>query len=165
METQSSQVEKYLVLTEMQRALDKSYEAHDALDSKLQGLLGVASLIVALAGTLQLSTLRQAGGPLFWIVLAGALVLYARIFWIAFNAMRPATKEFPMTGNWDVLWQKYLYQSESDVLTRLISDYMDAIRQSSGLNVLKARRLQALMKLLFVLVVILLIVLPLSLAL
>lgn len=165
MEPSSSQVEKHLVLAEMQRALDKSYEASDTLDSKLQNLLGVTSLIIALAGTLQLSALRQSGGPLFWMVLSVVLVLYARIFWVAFNALRPSTKEFPMTGNWDVLWQKYLYQSEADVLNRIISDYMTAIKQSSGLNDIKARRLQSLMKLTFVLVIVMLIALPLSLAL
>lgn len=165
MESSESQVKKQMVLAEMQRALDKAYEASDALDSKLQQLLGTTSLIAALAGTLQISALRQAGGPVFWIVLAAALAIYARIFWIAFKALRPTTKEFPMTGNWDVLWDKYFYPSEADTIVRIISDYIDAIKQASGLNDLKARRLQSLMKWTFALVLSLLIAMPISLAL
>ena len=164
MSTQLEPIDKRLVLEELRRALDKSYEASDALDGKLQQLLGYTSLIVALAGTVQLSILRQVGGVFFWIILVAVLVLYALIFVVTFRALRPRTHNLPITGSWEILNELYFDKGETPVLERLISDHLANIEQSTQVNAEKSRAVQTLMILIFMLVVMLLIAMPISLS-
>lgn len=155
-------IDKRLVLDELRRALDKSYEASDALDGKLQQLLGYTSLIIALSGTLQLTILRQLGGILFWVILVIVLLLYAAIFIITFAALRPRTRKLPITMNWEILDELYFDKGETSVLERLISDHLTDIEESNKINSEKARAVRALMVLVFLLVVVLLIATPIS---
>ena len=157
-------IDKRIVLDELRRLLDRLYEASNTLDTKLHQLLGLTSLIVAISGTLQLSSLRQVGGWLFWISLIIALALYVWIFLVAFRALRPRIKEFPITRNWEVLEELYFGESESDILIQLASDYQIAADELRQINSEKSDAIRRLMKLIFVLVVVILIAMPISLA-
>ena len=157
-------IDKRIVLDELRRLLDRLYEASNTLDGKLQQLLGLTSLIVAISGTIQLSVLRQVGGWLFWASLIIALVLYVWIFRVAFMALRPRIKEFPITRNWEVLEELYFGESESDILIRLTSDYLIAADELRKINSEKSDAVRRLMVLIFVLVAIILIAMPVSLS-
>lgn len=156
--------DKRIVLDELRKSLDRMYGAYDTLDGKLQQLLGLTSLIVAISGTLQLSVLRQIGGALFWASLIIALVLYVWIFRIAFMALRPRIKQGTITKNWDVLNELYFGEPESDILIRLISDHIESIEELEKINREKSRAVRQLMVLISVLVAIILLAMPISLA-
>lgn len=161
---QTEQIDKRLVLEELRRNLDKLYEAGYILDGKLKDLLGLTSLIVAIAGTLQLSSFSRIGGWPFWIVLVISLALYARIFLVAFRAISPRNKDYPMTEDRDTLEQLYIGETEEAILLRMIGDYLDSIKQITDINSEKSDKVQELMKWIFALVVVMLIAMPISLA-
>jgi hypothetical protein len=67
---------KRLVLGELQNLLEHQYQSSDALDSKLKGLLGSVSLILALITTLQVATGVAQIGWCYWVGLVLVLALY-----------------------------------------------------------------------------------------
>jgi hypothetical protein len=164
MDTQIEPVEHRIVLDELRRNLDKSYEASAALDTKLQQLLGFTSLIVTISGMLQLSAMRQIGGWLFVVVLIIALVLYALIFFATFKALKPVTRDWVITGDWSALHELYFNSGETKVLERLSFDYLEAIKQNDAVNMKKAESVQCVMVMIFLLVIVILCAMPISLA-
>lgn len=164
MSEQNEPIEHRIVLEELRRNLDKSYEASDALDTKLQQLLGFTSLIIAISGTLQLSALRQAGGLIFGIALLCAIALYALVFLVIFRALKPTTRDWVITGDWSALNELYFNSGETKVIERLVYDYLESIKQNDKVNARKAGALRAAMIIVFLLVITVLIAMPISLA-
>src|SRR3972149_5880322 len=121
----SALIGERMVLEELRRAFDQRLESNRALDGKLQSLLSSASLIVSLVGLVQITVLRQKAGGLFWCVLALVLLLYVAMFAVILWAMRPATYKMPISRDWGELAQRYFGEAETDILQRIIADYLD----------------------------------------
>lgn len=122
------------VLEEQRRAFDQVSDTGEALDRKLQSLLNSASLIISLVGTIQLVALKQIGGWLFWIILIIALLLYIGMVAVILRGLRPLEYLNPISRDWKELAYQYFGESEDQVLSTLIYNYLHFTERNSSRN-------------------------------
>ena len=152
-----------LVLEEQRRAFDKVDTSADALDQKFQALFGSASLIISLVSTIQVAVLRQDAGPLFWLVLVVAVLLYAAMVFFILIGLRPLEYYEPIYSNWDWLNQKFFHKNENAAISLQIALYVDYIEANRALNQKKVRWLNIATVLFAAILLVLLVALPFSL--
>ncbi len=153
-----------MVLEEQRRAFDHLAESSNALDAKLQTLLGSASLIISLVGTVQIVLLKQAGGFFFWAGLLVVILLYLAMVGFILWGLRPVAHFEPIDSQWENLAIRYFNESEDHVLQYMISDYLYGIDYNGGLNNGKIRALRVATVLFMAIVVVILLAFALSLA-
>jgi hypothetical protein len=157
------QTNNEIVLEELRRAFDTVNAANDALDAKLNNLLNFSSLILSFAATIQISMLESRVGVVFWILIGVALVLYIVNFVRIKSGLNPKSFHCPMSGDRDVIVQKYFDSPKIKVLNQIIGNYLDAIEEINATNEKKARAIETSYRLLIGIVAALILAVPLGL--
>ncbi len=116
---------KRMVLEEQRRAFDSIGAASSILDAKLQALLGSASLIISLVGTVQIAVLRQTGGWAFWLGLAVIISLYIWMVNVIIGGLKPLEYLTPISNDWDQLTEQFFDVDENEGLNQQISNYLE----------------------------------------
>src|SRR5437867_3701286 len=132
-------VGKRYVLDEQRRTFDQVADSGEALDRKLQALLGSASLIISLVGTIQLVALRQTGGLVFWAFVVPELVLFIVMVILIVRGLRPLVYLNPIADNWRELAILFFDEPEDRVLGTLIYNYLNVIEKNRASNATKTR--------------------------
>jgi hypothetical protein len=153
-----------MVLEEQRRAFDAIGVASGILDGKLQTLLGSASLIISLVGTVQIAVLRQTGGWAFWLGLAVIISLYIWMVNIIIGGLRPLEYLTPVSDDWNQLTEQFFEVSENEGLNQQISNYLEYTEQNRGLNFNKIQAVHRATRLFMIILVVLLISMALSLS-
>ena len=159
----SENVNGKMVLEELRSAFDKVYIAGDALDTKLSNLLTFSSLIVSFAATVQISTLQEKVGVVFWALLGIVFLLYLANFYLVTSGLKPREYIFAIRFDRDTIEQKYLTLGETQMMNQVISNYLDSLCKAVTANDLKVSAIKHGNRLLFAIVVLLLIAIPLGL--
>jgi hypothetical protein len=126
------------VLVEQRRIFDELSQDVSSLDQKLQSLLGSASLIISLAGVVQITQLLRSGGWVFGILMLVALVLYVSMVGVILYGLRATTIGYshyiePVDERWLSLRRRYFNKSEQLVLEQAIRDYLAVIKENETL--------------------------------
>ena len=127
-------VQQELVLDELRAQYRLANQATDALDGKLTGLFGVASLLLTL-----LTGLQEQVAQAFPIVFAPYPVLVI----VVLVAIWPRRVRSPMRLDWDAVCEEYLEVETQSAGRQLISNYLYAIEANLRRNRYKARLLSA----------------------
>ncbi len=154
---------KKLVLEELRRAFDSTYAAGDALDAKLYSLLNFSSLAVAFATALQISTLSNQVGVIFWEVLVCVLVLYIINFIVIGIGLRPLAYHFGVSGQRRKIIDDYFKPSTNAVINQVIGNYIESIDEAKTNNERKSICIYISAALLFFMVIALVSAFPLGL--
>jgi len=156
MDTQTS---KTIVLEELRSAFDKIYAASDALDAKLNNLLNFSSLIVSFASTIQIASLADKVGIIFWVLVFIVVVLYLANFYVTMNGLNPREYKFNVRGDDETIKKKYFTATAEQMTRQAIFNCLDSIKIAKEINAYKVRavtrsyRLVALIVVIFVLAV------------
>jgi hypothetical protein len=154
---------KRLVLEEQRRAFDSISNAAGTLDNKLQALLGSASLIISLLSTIQIATLRETAGWLFWLGLVVIAALYIWMVYIIIGGLKPLEYFTPIPNTWEQLTDEYFAVSENTALNQQISNYLDYGERNRTLNFQKIKAVHRATRLFLVILIALLFSMALSL--
>ncbi len=133
MDEESSRVQ---VLTELRSEQEALLAFGDALDAKLNMLIGSGSLILGLFSTLGLV---QPGPWWYWaVIIVSAIVYFCVLFRLGF-ALAPVSYHFPLLEDWDHLYSTYIPLSGNDLFNKLISQNLEAIELNKEINIRKAQ--------------------------
>jgi hypothetical protein len=154
---------KRMVLEEQRRAFDSIGAGSSILDGKLQALLGSASLIISLLGTIQIAVLRQTGGWAFWLGLVVIISLYVWMVNIIVRGLKPLQYLTPVSDDWNQLTEQFFEVDENEGLNQQISNYLEYTEQNRALNFKKIQAVHRATRLFMVILVALLISMAISL--
>ena len=127
-----------LALEEMRFNMQQSINAGDTLDQKVEFILIVAGLILALATTLQVS-LSPNHSCLYWIVLLVAIILYVvALSAILFTSM-PKTYHLAIASDWEELDKQIFGKVERDAILSMLSGYIEQIQYNEKINRRRAK--------------------------
>lgn len=127
-----------LALDEMRLSMEKSISAGDGLDQKVNTILVVAGMIMAVVTTLQIS-LSPGRSLWFWILLAVAVALFILAVALVLRSSAPHTYKLPIAAEWSVLDSRLFNKPEREVILVLLSGYIEQITHNEELNKSKAR--------------------------
>jgi hypothetical protein len=123
------------VLIELRNEQESLLDFGDALDAKLNMLVGSGSLILGLFSTFNMI---QPGPPWYWVAIIVAGVAYfALLFWLGFS-LSPKTYHFPLKADWDHLYATYIPLEGDELLDTMISQNIEAIEKNKAINSRKA---------------------------
>lgn len=136
-----------LVLEEKRRIYDRAHSALDVLDTKLLALLTAAGVLLALASLSVSSIVNTVSSqaPLCYLALLGltGLTFIALQICIVVG-MWPLTFAAVISNIPERLEEQFLrLETDEMAVLQMISQYVDAINEMSGLTFLKARWLRA----------------------
>lgn len=156
---------KQLILEELRKVLDKKFSASDVLDGKLQNMFNFLSVVVSVAPTLQLMVKPKLdfAGVLFVLLLMVVLILYISAFQQVVSTVKPIRYRQPISRGWDELTERYFHETEENVLTLTISEYLTSSQSADEQNERKMLAIQKVSKLMFWIVIILLLAVPINL--
>jgi hypothetical protein len=124
------------VLVELRNEMKALLGFGDALDAKLNTLIGSGSLILGLFSTFGLV---QFGPPWYWtVIIASSIVYLGSLFYLGI-ALKPTTYHFPIWTDWNHLYTTYIPLGEDDVSDLLISQLIEAIEKNQEVLTRKAR--------------------------
>jgi len=133
MDKESSRVQ---VLTELRSEQEAVLSFGDALDAKLNMLIGSGSLILGLFSTLGMI---QYGPLWYWGVIIIAGVAYFCLSFRLGSALAPASYHFPLPESWENLYKIYVPLEGEALFDKLISQNIEAIERNKAVNARKAR--------------------------
>lgn len=137
-----------VLLSELERAMDKQFEAIDALDSKAGIIFGAASLVSALMTVAQgafFQKMREATTIPSWFSLVGfglAIVLYVAIVCCLIRAFRIMTYYLPMKIDREHIQAIYLPLTKAEVKEQLVANYIEHSQTNWAILEDKARWVQ-----------------------
>lgn len=148
---------KKIVLEELRRNFDNSYSSIDILDNKLQSILGISSIVIALISFIDFDSLSNNFGDYFncWFFIL--ISIYLSIIYIFFKAIKPRNYPHPISNNWEELLERQFSQDESTVLDNTNYDYLRFIKEINSIAKEKAKSLNLMLKLFSGLVLIIII--------
>lgn len=137
-----------VLLAELERAMDKQFEAIDALDSKAGIIFGAASLVAALMTVAQGSFFQRAQmanaiPPCYVLVGFGlAILLYIGIIYCLIRAFKVMTYYLPMKIDPNHIHKTYLPLTKSEVKEKLLASYIKHSQTNWAILEDKARWVQ-----------------------
>jgi hypothetical protein len=130
------------VLTELRHELSALLDFADALDAKLNMLLGSGSLVLGLFSSLGLLGLGQGGlvapGWYWCLVLGIAMAYLGSLAYLGFY-VSPTKYHFPLKEDWDHLEKVYFPLEGAVLYEKLISQNIEAIERCKEVLERKAR--------------------------
>ena len=119
-----------VMLTELKRALDKEFQAIEALDRKAGIILGSASLVVALMTVSYGPFLQRALEPSIASVclhagLVAGAVVYIRLIYCTVRAFGVTTYYLPVKLDVDEIENGYLRLNKAEVQEQLLAQYIE----------------------------------------
>ena len=154
---------KKIVLTELQKAHDGLYAAIDILDGKLQNIMNYSSVVVAIPSAVMASALLDRVGIWFWILLAVVLVMYLINFFVIICNFNPGSYPFPVSGNKDVIKDRYYNSTEERAVEQAIIDHLETIKTLQNKNERKIKAVRTSLVIMGIIVFLLLVSIPLGL--
>src|SRR6266852_6193153 len=115
---------KRVALESLRYAYEKTYEASNILDGKLQNILGFSSIMVSIASAVMGSTLLNNVGISFWFLLALVLLLYVFTFLLILSGLRPRHFYLPVSENLETIKKQYYNSTEDRALEQAIVDHI-----------------------------------------
>ena len=116
-----------LALEEMRLNMQQSISAGDTLDQKVEFILVVAGLVLALATTLQVS-LSPSHSNLYWFVLLAAISLYVISVVAILVSSMPQTYHLAIASEWEELDKQIFGRTERDAILSVLSGYLEQIQ-------------------------------------
>lgn len=139
-------------LEEQRRHYDQITHTANALDQKFQSLLSSASLVISLAGVIQLGNLLQVKVWSVWTIILLVLMFLALVFYVSMVAvilygLRSSSigKDHylePTDRDWQTIKQRFKRVNEEQVLGYLIRNYLLVTKQNEELIQRKMNNLQ-----------------------
>lgn len=124
------------ILTEMRSEHQAFLAFGDALDAKLNTLLGSSSLLIALFAILGATS---AAPVWYWLVVIGVTVIYlGGLIWVC-AALQPTDYMLPIKANWDHIASTYFPLPYAEQIDYLISQHIVAIAANKIVLERKAR--------------------------
>lgn len=136
--TEGNNADVKLALDEMQLNMEKGISAGDALDQKANTLLTAASLMLAIATTLQIS-ISPNRSVYFWVALIFVLILYTGVIILILHISMPQTYHLPLKADWEELDNQLFGKTEREVILVILSGYVEQVAYNELLNKIKAK--------------------------
>jgi hypothetical protein len=146
-----------LALDEMRLNMQQILNNGDLLDQKVNNLLGVAGVVLAIGSTLQIS-LSPDRSVVYWGILIFTIILFLVAFGLIVFSSKPHIYHFAISSKWEDLDKHLFNVEEREALLTLLAGYVDQIGYNEAINRRKAR-LHTWSLILLVLIVVLLVVL------
>lgn len=127
-----------LALEEMRLNMHQSISAGDTLDQKVEFILVVAGLALALATTLQVS-LSPSHSNLYWFVLLVAVFLYVVSVVAILVSSMPRIYHLAIASEWEELDRQIFGRAERDAILSVLSGYVEQIQYNEKINKRKAK--------------------------
>lgn len=143
-----------IVLFELQAHANAILDFGDALDSKLNLLVGAAGVTLGLFSAL--GAINQVW-QWYWYVMASVALCYCISVIVVTREFLPIDYHFPLLANWDHLQTTYLVLEEEEMLDRIISQYLVIIDKNNALLERKTFAVRGGMVLLFTTILILIV--------
>ena len=123
------------ILTELRNEHQAILSFGDALDAKLNTLLGSGSLIIGL-----FAALGTAAAPVwYWLIIIIVAIGYlGSLIWTG-AAIQPTRYALPIRADWDHIAATYLPLPPAEQITYLISQHLVAIAANQQILIRKAR--------------------------
>ncbi len=122
-----------LALEEMRLNMQQSLDAGDALDQKVNLILAVAGLVIALGATLQIS-FSPNRSVTYWIILSIVVVLYIVSVAAALLAVNPQNYRMAIASDWNELDKRIFEKKERQAILALLSGYVEQIQHNRQIN-------------------------------
>jgi hypothetical protein len=122
---------KLETLVELRQRYDGQRSTWDDLDNKIGTLFGAGSLLLSIVSALELGKLQPS--PLSWAVwgpVAVAGMLYGLMVFVLLRAYFPANYRYPIKSDWNWLGPEIYQRQDEKLLLRLISQYLEAIKDN-----------------------------------
>jgi hypothetical protein len=124
------------VLDELRQEQESLLSFGDALDNKLNMLIGSGTLVLGLFAALGL--MEEATFSYWLVIIISATGYWVSLFVLGLN-FRPTTYHFPVKAEWDHLHKAYIPLEGDELLDKLISQNIEAIECNKEINQSKAR--------------------------
>ena len=144
-----------LALEELRRGYDVLAGSSNTLDQKAGSLLGSASLVTGLFGTLQIALIRPDQSPWYWVGIVLVLLAFLALLAICTSTFWAKSYKIPLKADWAVIYSNVLSLSPSESIEKMIASYITWNSYNRKLNAQKAGRLRWASALLFLIVAIL----------
>jgi hypothetical protein len=114
-------------------SLEKQFESVDSFKETSKALLGSASLVVAVAGSIQALRGAMPGSTvLFGLFLCVALAAFGVVIFGCMRVISPLTMHLPVKADWDLYQEAFFGKEERDVLKESLSAHLNAIDINKG---------------------------------
>lgn len=119
-----------IILFELQAHANAILDFGDALDNKLNLLVGASVVTLGLFSAL--GAVNQAG-QWYWCVMAVVALCYCISIIVVVREFLPIDYHFPLLVDWDHLQTTYLVFEEEEMLDRVVSQYTVVIDRNNAL--------------------------------
>lgn len=144
-----------IVLGELQRAYDKTIEANDFLDDKLQNVLDYSSMIFAIVSTITVATILDKVGVFFWLGLFISLILYMVTYFKIKKGQTPIPFCHPISKDESELNKRFINVEEEAMLDLMISAHIFSLYEVGEINIKKDEVFRIASNLMFCIVIML----------
>jgi hypothetical protein len=145
-----------LALEEMRLAVEKKWQAADALTTNGYQLLGAAGVVLVLAVTIPGAPTDPVLSLAYWALLGIAFVVYLIMVAIVLTVAQPKNFATGIKADWAVLQDALLQKNELQAVLTLVSTYLECAPENEAINKTKAANVRRAMYLLIVIVFLLL---------
>jgi hypothetical protein len=129
--------QQQIVLEQMRRNYNFTQEALKSVDTKAQGVIAIASIVITILLNVRASALQNNLG----VILGVVLFLYGLTMFFALWAIFPANVESePLKAEWEYIYNS-LNDPPFDFFHNLLSAYVDVIQTNLATNGVKTARL------------------------
>ena len=125
-------------LDEMRINIQQSLDSGDALDRKLNQTIVSSGAIISITTTLQL-TLDWNKSSLYWFIFYFVIGLYTLNVVVALLISGPKSYKLPISPEWKVLEQEIFDKTPREIYSKLLSGYVDQIKNNREINTKKAK--------------------------
>lgn len=131
-----------IAVEEMKFRMEQQFQALDIVKTTARQILSSASLILALAGVLQVINGSVADQNRFWfnLVLGLGGIAYLVLIVLCITCLRVVYIDLPIAADWDVIYESYIQLTDEVELLRMqLSSYLNVIALNTPVVKRKSR--------------------------